>query len=62
MPDKLDQVLEELKDQGETLVRIDERTIQHEKRMDRTDRKSTGLGAIAGLVGGFVAGMLRGWN
>lgn len=52
-------VKQALKEHGEILARLDERSVQQEKRMDRTDRRSTGFGAIAGLVGGVIGGFLK---
>lgn len=43
------------REHGETLARIDERTKQHEKRMDRLDKKAAGLGAVTGMLGGALA-------
>jgi len=40
---------------GELLARIDERTKQHEKRMDRAEKKAAGLGAVTGALGGIFA-------
>lgn len=51
----LREITQSLRKHGECLVRIDERTLQHEKRMDRQDRKSAALGALTGLLGGFLA-------
>lgn len=48
-----------LQKQGETLAAINERTKQHEKRMDRMDKKSAGLGAATGALGGFLAVLVR---
>lgn len=59
MEEKLNRVLDELNDHGECLARIDERTKQHEKRMDRADRRATGLGAFAGLLAGFFAAVAK---
>lgn len=54
--DKLDRV-------GEQVAAIDERTRQHEARMDRADRRAAGWGAIGGLLAGagaWLAQLLRG--
>jgi chromosome segregation ATPase len=59
--DKLDQILEEmkdyrrefreeLKDHGECLARLDERTEQQDKRLDRVQSTSTAYGSVAGGV------------
>lgn len=46
-------------EQGKALSGLCERTEQHEKRMDRNDRRSAGLGAVTGALGGIVAGFFR---
>ena len=40
-------------------ARLDERTKNHEKRMDRNDRRSAGLGAMTGLAGGGLVAFLK---
>jgi chromosome segregation ATPase len=61
MADKLDQIIdearihrkeirEELKEHGETLARLDERTEQQDKRLDRVQATSTAYGSAAGGV------------
>ena len=46
---------------GKTLATLEERSEQHEKRMDRTERKSllSGGGAGAAIAGVFIA--LKTW-
>lgn len=39
---------------GETLARLDERTKQYEKRMDRTDRRTVGVAGATTAVGGSL--------
>ena len=46
----LDAIAERQIDHGETLAVLDERTQQHEKRMNRADRRSGTVGATAGGI------------
>lgn len=46
----LKEIAGDVKAQGQTLAAINERTIQHEKRMNRADRHASGLGALAGAI------------
>jgi hypothetical protein len=50
----LQQIHDEQVEQGKTLAAIDERTKQHEKRMDRSDRKAAGISGAGGLFGGAL--------
>lgn len=58
-----DPILQEIRSeqvkQGKTLARIDERTQQHEKRMDRSDRRAAGVGGLTGLAAGFAAAFMK---
>ncbi len=51
---------------SETLARLDERTMQYEKRMDRTDRRTVGVAGVTTAGGGslllFVKQMFGGPN
>ncbi len=49
---EIQEVLKESKSHGEVLARLDERSLNQEKRMDRIDRRSIGFG---GTAGGIVA-------
>jgi len=51
----LEKIHDEQIEQGKTLAAIDERTQQHEKRMDRSDRKAMGISGAGGLFGGAIA-------
>ena len=62
MEEKIDQILEGQAEDRQVLARLDERTQQHEKRMDRSDNRAAGLGAVAGAIGGFFAGLLKGFT
>lgn len=53
--DRLDKIHEVMNKHGKLLARIDERTLQHEKRMDRSDRRSAGIGTVTGVIGGALA-------
>ena len=55
MPDSasLEEIRDLVKSQGEVLARLDERTLQHEKRMDRAEARAARQGGIWGSVGGF---------
>ena len=45
---------------GQILARLDERSINQEKRIDRVQKVSSGLGAAAGTaMAAFVAGMTK---
>lgn len=52
--DRIEEALGDLREtqtsQGETLVRLDERSKGQEKRLDRMDRRATIAGATSGLV------------
>lgn len=65
--EKLDLLLEQgkevrrkLNELGESVAKIDERTEQHEKRMDRMDRKAGVTGSIAGGGAAAVLAALKG--
>ena len=63
--DRLDSIDDRLTSHGVTLAVLDERTKQHEKRMNRADRRSGTVGATAGgLAGTLVIGirMLFPWK
>ncbi len=49
----------DLKKIDRTVTRLEERTMQHEKRMDRDDRRSGAIGAGAGLFGGVLGAFLK---
>lgn len=55
----LEEIHADVKAHGETLARIDERTMQHEKRMDRTDRRSAAISSGGGLLGGALAILVK---
>jgi hypothetical protein len=57
--DILREIRDDVRSHGETLARIDERTQQHEKRMDRTERKSAGISGAGGLLGGTLVVFLK---
>lgn len=52
-----DKIYGKLDDQGQAIARIDERTKNQDKRIDRIERKSTVTGGAAGgvLAGFFLA-------
>lgn len=59
--EKIDRILtacEKLEDgqkaQGETLAKLDERSQQHEKRMDRADKRAASIGGVTGTVGSAI--------
>lgn len=41
--------------QGKTLAAIDERTLQHEGRMDRADRRAAKISGITGFISAIAA-------
>lgn len=45
---------EEQQSHGECLARLDERTLQYEKRMDRTDRRAAGIAGITTIASGSI--------
>jgi len=47
---RTDQVYQRLEDHTALLARIDERTQQHEKRMNRVDRRAGVIGSGAGVL------------
>tara|TARA_Y100000310_G_scaffold314292_1_gene363516 strand:+ start:1261 stop:1503 length:243 start_codon:yes stop_codon:yes gene_type:complete len=59
--DKVHKKLNALTEDSATLK---ERTKQHEKRMDRQDKKSVGIAAVTGVAGGgfgtFIKSLLTG--
>ena len=55
--DRLESIDGRLADHGETLVRLDERSQQHEKRMNRTDARG---GLFGGAAGGLLATVVVG--
>ncbi len=56
--DRLDSIDDRLTENGKTLAVLDERTQQHEKRMNRADRRSGTVGATAGgILAGAVIGI-----
>lgn len=59
--DRLTSVDAKLGEHGETLVRLDERSQQHEKRMNRADVRGGALGATAGGILATVVIGLRMW-
>jgi len=48
--ERMKAIYRRLDDHGETLARIDERTRQHEQRMDRADRRAGMIGSGAGVL------------
>jgi hypothetical protein len=63
---KLGEIQETQVEHGKTLAVLDERTQQHEKRMDRTDRRAGTIGSVAGgLVSTLLIGLkmlIPGWD
>jgi hypothetical protein len=56
--DRLGSIEDRQIDHGKTLAVLDERTQQHEKRMNRAERRSAGVGATAGgILAGAVIGI-----
>lgn len=55
----LKEIARDLKKVDSTVTRLDERTIQHEKRMNRSDRHSAGLGGLTGLFAGILGAFLK---
>lgn len=51
------EIREELRDHGECLARLDERSIQHERRMNWIQKKAGGIGAIAGTIMSFISNL-----
>lgn len=49
----------ELGDVRSCVARLEERTQQHDRRLDRAERRAAGLGAIAGAVS---AGIAAAWH
>ena len=48
-------------DKTHTMVTtLHERSVQHEKRMDRSDRRAGFIGAITGAVAGFLRSFVAG--
>lgn len=63
---KLDRVGDDVHEHGQQLASLCTLTGQQEKRLDRMDRRAGGLGAgaggLAGLFGGFLAGLFKSWG
>lgn len=58
--EKLDRIIAKTEENGKTIAAIDERTKQHEKRMDRIQAGARNRGGAAGaVVGGLVSAVLH---
>lgn len=57
--DRLEKIHDAIEKHGTLLARIDERTQQHEKRLDSVDRKTVGISTITGTLGGVITIFLK---
>lgn len=51
-------IYDKLEEQGMCLARMDERTAQHEKRMDRAEKRAAASGSIAGTLSGSIVAVI----